>query len=92
MPSLGISFAAVLLTAFHFIWWLWWAVLLAPLERRANRLNAMIFVWVLLAAMRIALLFETNPLLPSLFLPEPLSTILFVITGLALGALKLRRL
>jgi hypothetical protein len=75
----------ILAYAFFFIFLAWPIVLLSPLSGRRRILESMLVGWVMLAIMR-GFLFAVAFPMPITIIPEPLSTILFFITGLALIA------
>ncbi len=67
---------------------IWFAVILGPLVGwRKNALPGMLAFWGLLAVGRLLLMFSSNPV-NSYMIPEPLNTIIFVLTGLVLGIIS----
>ena len=64
----------------------WFFAVLAPItnkKRSKNILRDMFFSWVALAVLRIIIIFNPKPI-PSMFVPEPLNTILFICAGIFL--------
>ena len=62
----------------------WPVLLLAPIRNRRNGIRNMVYVWGFWAIIRIILFFNPEPISKSLFIPEPLSTVLFFVTGFIL--------
>ena len=84
MPLPG--FIEVLAIGFSFVFPCWPFLLLTPLSirRRRNIPRNMLFGWGFLAAIRGFLIVFPPPQIPFIIIPEPLSTILFLITGAVL--------
>jgi hypothetical protein len=80
-----LSLINMLFYVFDIVFDFWFVLILAPLQNRKSGLRNMIYVWVLWAVIRVILFFAPEPL-PSLMIPEPLSTILFFVTGFVLIA------
>ncbi len=78
-----LSLINMLLYVFDIVFDFWFVLILAPLQNRKSSLRNMIYVWVLWAVIRAILFFAPEPL-PSLMIPEPLSTILFFVPGFVL--------
>jgi restriction system protein len=83
-----LSLIQMLLYVFDIVFDFWFVLILAPLQNRKSGLRNMIYAWAVWAVIRIILFFAPEPL-PSLAIPEPLSTILFFITGFVLIAIWL---
>lgn len=66
---------------FDIVFDFWFAILIS----QAARMKSLIAMYVILAGMRIYLIFSPEPL-PSFAIPEPASTLLFIMVGLILGA------
>jgi hypothetical protein len=62
----------------------WPILLLAPLQNRRSGIRNMVYFWGFWAIIRLILFFNPEPISKSLLIPEPLSTILFFVTGLIL--------
>ena len=78
---------AVALTVFDFAFGFWPIFLISPLiKSRKNILRNVVYTWGLWAIIRLALFFNPEPITASMLIPEPLSTILFFITGAVLIA------
>jgi len=77
----------MLLSVGNFIFDIWFLFIIAPiLNRKKNSkagLTDMFAVWVVLAIVRILMIFNPQPI-PSMFILEPLNTILFGLAGLIL--------
>jgi hypothetical protein len=80
------SFVETLATGFAILFPFWPFLLLGALSRRKRILRNMLFVWGILAAMRGVVFFAPVQLLPITLIPDPLNTILFFATGVALTA------
>ncbi|MCG2741779.1 MAG: restriction endonuclease [Syntrophaceae bacterium] len=83
MPSM----LQMLFFIFDIVFGFWPVLLLAPLQNRKSGIRNMVYVWGFWAVIRIILFFNPEPISTSWLLPEPLSTILFFITGFFLIAL-----
>jgi len=70
-----------------FFFSLWPLVILSPLQRRRHILFNMTLAWGIMAIVWIASLFSPTPRI-SFLIPEPLNTILFFVSGLALLAVR----
>ncbi len=81
------SLMQVLFTIFDFVFDFWPLLLLAPIQSRKYALRNMVFVWSFWVVIRLILFFNPEPIFKSLLIPEPLSTILFFITGFLIIAL-----
>src|SRR5688572_312727 len=72
----------------------WWLVVFGPIGaktrrgRKRNTLAEILALWIFMAVIRVLLVFNPNPFRPFL-LPEPINTIVFVLTGVGLFALYL---
>ncbi len=78
----------ILSMTFAMIFPLWPFLMLAPLQRRRNIVSRMLFVWGVLAAMRLLLFFVPTSF-PSYLIHEPFNTILFFVAGAVLLAFRL---
>lgn len=76
-----------LFTTFDFIFSFWPILLLNAIRGRRNLLRNMLITWSFWAVIRILLFFNPEPLKASLFIQEPLSTILFFACGILLVGL-----
>lgn len=85
MPSL----LQLLFPIFDLIFDFWPALIVAPLQNRKSGIRNMVYAWAFWAVIRIILFFNPEPITASLLIPEPLSTILFFITGFILIAIWL---
>jgi hypothetical protein len=74
----------MLFPIFDMVFDFWPVLLLAPLQNRRSGIRNMVYVWGFWAIIRIILFFNPGPISKSLLIPEPLSTILFFVTGLIL--------
>jgi hypothetical protein len=74
----------MLFSIFDIVFDFWPALLFAPLQNRKSGIQNMVYVWGFWAAIRIILFFNPEPISTSLLIPEPLSTILFFVTGFIL--------
>ena len=81
MPT---SVLQILLFVFDFIFDFWPVLILAPLQNRKRGIRNMVYVWGFWAIIRIILFFNPEPISKSWLIPEPLSTILFFLTGFLL--------
>jgi hypothetical protein len=77
----------ILFIVFGFVFNFWPFLILAPLQNLKSGIRNMVYIWGLWAVIRIILFFNPEPVSISLLIPEPLSTILFFITGLLLIAI-----
>lgn len=82
MPTLLEAVFALLGFIFNF----WPILVFAPLQKKRVTFKAIIYGWLFWAAIRLFLMFDPNPI-HSIFIPDPLNTILFFATGLTLIAL-----
>jgi restriction system protein len=82
--TLGILFSAA-----TFVFNFWFFLIFAPLKYRGSLLPKMAGMWVLLAALRVFLVFNPNPLKITFFLEEPLNTLLFVAAGILIFDLNI---
>lgn len=73
-------------TIFDIVFDFWPALILAPLQYRKGGFQNVVNAWGFWAIIRVVLSFSQEPL-PSLLIPEPLSTQLFFLTGFILIAL-----
>ena len=73
-----------LFPVFDLVFDFWPVLLLAPLQNRKSGIRNMVVVWGFWAIIRIILFFNPEPITASFLIPEPLSTILFFITGFVL--------
>jgi hypothetical protein len=80
------SILQLLFTMFGFLFVFWPILFLAPLQNQRSGIRNMVYVWGLWAVIRILLFFDPAPM-KSFFIPEPLNTILFFVTGLILVGL-----
>jgi len=78
------SVLQILYKVFGFVFDFWPVLLLAPLQNRRHWIRSTVSVWGFWAVIRIILFFNPAPISKSLLIPEPLSTILFFVTGLIL--------
>lgn len=85
MPSLS----QFLFPVFDFVFDFWPILILAPLKYRKSGVRNMLNVWSVWAVVRIILVFNPEPISGSVLISEPLSTILFFITGFVLFAIWL---
>ncbi len=74
----------ILFLVFGFVFNFWPFLILAPLQNLKSGIRNMVYVWGLWAVIRIILFFNPEPISKSLLIPEPLSTILFFVTGFIL--------
>ena len=84
MPT---SVLQVLFYIFDIVFDFWPVLLLAPLQNRRSGIRNMVYVWGFWAIIRIILFFNLEPISKSWLIPEPLSTILFFVTGFILIAI-----
>jgi hypothetical protein len=84
MPT---SVFQILFPVFDIVFDFWPVLLLAPLQNRKSGIRNMVFVWAFWAIIRVILFFNPEPISKSLLIPEPLSTILFFVTGFVLIAI-----
>jgi hypothetical protein len=84
MPS---SVLKMLFLIFDIVFDFWPVFLLAPLQNRRSGTRNMVYVWGFWAIIRIILFFNPEPFSKSWLIPEPLSTVLFFITGFILIAI-----
>ena len=77
----------LLFTVFAFVFDFWPVLILAPLQNRRSGVRNMVYVWGFWAVIRILLFFNPEPASKSFLIPEPLSTILFFVTGIVLIAI-----
>jgi len=83
LPILDIlSYAAT------FVFMFWPLIIISPLQRRRHILFNMLFVWCILAVVRVFLFFVPNTV-PSFLIPEPLNTVLFFVAGAVLVLIRL---
>jgi len=83
LPILDIlSYAAT------FVFMCWPLIIVSPLQRRRHILFNMLFVWCILAVVRVFLVFAPNSV-PSFLIPEPLNTVLFFAAGAVLVLIRL---
>lgn len=75
----------ILLIAFDFVFDFWFILFLSPLQSKKNGLRDILFSWSFWAFIRVILFFSPYST-KSLTIPEPLNSILFLITGLLLFA------
>lgn len=91
----SISFLDILFAIGGLMFAGWPLVLIAPLKYRGNGLGSLLGMWVILAVIRLFLVFDQRKLFDLLIIPEPTRTTAFFITGAVLAALfgivKLRR-
>ncbi len=76
-----------LFTTFDFIFPFWPFLLLNAIRGRRNLLRNMLITWGFWAVIRVLLFFNPEPLKASLFIQEPLNTILFFACGIVLFGL-----
>lgn len=69
---------------------IWPLYLLAPLKWRKNKLTGLVIIWSVLAVVRALLIFNPTPVI-GILVPEPLNTVIFVVTGVVLILLKVSR-
>ena len=81
MPT---SVLQILFPGLDFIFDFWPALILAPLQNLRSGVRNMVYVWGFWAIIRIILFFNPEPISKSWLIPEPLSTILFFLTGFLL--------
>lgn len=84
MPA---SVLQMLFPIFDLMFDIWPVLLLAPLQNRRSGIRNMVYLWCFWAVIRIILFFNPEPISKSLLIPEPLSTILFFVTGIILIAI-----
>jgi hypothetical protein len=84
---MSISVFQILFPLFDIVFDFWPFLILAPLQNRRSGIRNMVFVWGLWAIIRIILFFNPEPISKSMLIPEPLSTILFFVTGVILIAI-----
>lgn len=77
------SFSEILFSLCGFVFPFWPIMLSALFMNRKSRIKGVVFLWGLLAIIRIVLFFNPNPI-PQFFIPEPWNTILFFSTGFIL--------
>jgi HJR/Mrr/RecB family endonuclease len=76
----------ILFPVFSLVFSFWFLAVLGPItnkKRSKNILRDMFIIWSMLAVLRFIMLFDTKPI-PSMVVPEPLNTILFMCAGLVL--------
>jgi hypothetical protein len=78
------SLFQLLFNIFNFIFTFWPVLILAPLQNRRSGIRNMVYIWGFWAIIRIVLFFNPEPISKSLFITEPLNTILFFVTGFIL--------
>ncbi|MCZ7550051.1 MAG: hypothetical protein M5U11_13025 [Anaerolineales bacterium] len=78
-----LSLMNMLFYVFDIVFDFWFVLIFTPLQNRKNWLRNIVYGWAAWAVIRIILFFAPEPL-PSLAIPEPLSTILFFVTGFVL--------
>jgi HJR/Mrr/RecB family endonuclease len=83
MPNVG---PQMLGTAFSLVFTVWPLLLLSVFERRRDLLPAALVGWIMLALIRVAMLFLPSLLTLSIFIHEPWNTVLFIVTGAVLFA------
>jgi hypothetical protein len=72
-------------TAFDFVFDFWPFLVLSAIKTRRSPLKSMLLTWGFWAVVRVFLVFNPNPLEATLFIPEPLNTVLFFVAGLVLA-------
>ncbi|MBI9043505.1 MAG: restriction endonuclease [Anaerolineaceae bacterium] len=79
-----IAYMQILFPAFDILFDFWLFLIIAPLKYRRSGVRNMLYAWVLLAIIRVILIFNPNSTILSWMIPEPWNTNLFVVTGIIL--------
>jgi hypothetical protein len=78
------SLFQMLFTIFDLLFDFWPFLILAALQNPRRWIRNMVYTWFFWAVIRIILFFNPEPISKSWLIPEPLSTILFFVTGFIL--------
>ncbi len=76
-----------LFVTFDFLFPFWPFLVLNAIKGKRHILRDMLITWGFWAVVRVVLFFNPNPLSSSLFIPEPLNTVLFFVSGVVLAGL-----
>lgn len=83
------SILSMLIYASDLAFGFWWIIILSAIgggsrrKRKTNILPVLLVSWILCAFLKLVSLFNPDPL-PGFFIPEPLNTMLFIVTGIVL--------